>query len=328
MSSPQSSGFYGLSGGARNATLVLVGFILVSGVAIGAIAYYLLAPRSNPDPTPPPAASSAPSAGAQPALAPCTDPPIAEATSWELTAEGLAIEVDLSSSCAADTVLSSDATSVSASMGNRDIASAVFDLATDPITVGSGDTTSRTFVFPAGMYWRPPELIDGAVSFTVTPTSSDATQAVPSSSGSPTLTAAGPASPAHGSEESTATTVLRELADADHYEVQTSLENRWIPQIGSKRVGLVAEGITWTTVDILRNHLEFRQRYDDVRLVWSADWTTFNSPDFWVTIVAEAFGTADQANRWCDSNGIDAFNCFAKMISSTFGTEGTTVLRE
>jgi hypothetical protein len=91
---------------------------------------------------------------------------------------------------------------------------------------------------------------------------------------------------------------------------------------------LVAEGITWDNADILRNHLTFRQRYDDVRLVWSGDWRTFSGPDFWVTVVGTPSFDAGTANAWCDSHGIDADNCFAKVISGMFGQEGTTVMRK
>lgn len=327
MSSPQNGGLNGMFGGARNATVVLVAFIVVAGVAIGGIAYYLFAPRSNLTSTPPPVASPIRPADTRPTGPACTDPPTVEPTSWELTAEGLAMKVELSSTCADPTVLSDAQTTVTASMGKRDIAAGIFDLERDPIPIPTGETTSRTFVFPAGMYWRIPELIDGSAEVEMFP-SGGPSSVQSSSTGSSTLSAVDSAPPAYGSEESAATNALRELAAYDRPEVRTYLEDRWVPQIGSKRVGLVAEGITWTTVDILRDHLQYRQRFDDVRLVWSADWTSFSTDDFWVTVVADPFATARQANRWCDSHGIDAFNCFAKMISSTYGTEGTTVLRK
>lgn len=327
MNNPQRGGIDRYLGGVSSATIVLVAFIVVAGVAIGAIAFFLFGPRSSPGSSPSPAEQYTPSAEVQPEASACIDPPRVEPTSWKLTTDGLAMSVDLSSSCAAATVLSDSRTTITAFMGTRDVAAAVFDLEHDPIAITVGETVSRTFVFPAGMYWRTPELVDNTVDVEMRP-SGEPPSVQPTGAGSATLAAADPAPPAHGSEESTATNALRELAAADHPTVQTYLENRWVPQIGSKRIGLIAEGITWTSADILRNHFEFRQRYDDVRLVWSADWTSFNSPDFWVTVVAEPVTTAGQANRWCDSHGIDAFNCFAKMISGTFGTEGTTVLRK
>ena len=70
------------------------------------------------------------------------------------------------------------------------------------------------------------------------------------------------------------------------------------------------------------------QQFDDVRLVSSGDWTTFDGSNWWITVVGEPSSDASSANRWCDVHGIDAFNCFAKMISSAFGPQGTTVLRK
>jgi hypothetical protein len=129
-------------------------------------------------------------------------------------------------------------------------------------------------------------------------------------------------------QRSTAAAALKELSDSDYPQLKSSLENQWVPQISSKKVGLFADGITYNNVDILRNHFTLRQLYDNVRLVWSDDWTTFNGADWWVTVVGEPKLDASSANGWCDSQRIDAFDCFAKMISSTLGPEGSTVMRK
>jgi len=110
--------------------------------------------------------------------------------------------------------------------------------------------------------------------------------------------------------------------------VRNTMSNRWAPQVSSKRVGLVVEGKTLTSADILRNHLALRQRFSGARLVWSGQWTTFSGPDFWVTVVGPPLPTANDANRWCDSNGFGVDDCFAKFLSTLFGVEGTTVYRK
>ncbi|REO53739.1 hypothetical protein DSI90_06125, partial [Mycobacterium tuberculosis] len=91
--------------------------------------------------------------------------------------------------------------------------------------------------------------------------------------------------------------VLVELRDSDFPYVRVGIANRWVPQVSSKRVGLVAAGKTWTSADILRDHLALRQRFGGARLVWSGHWTTFSGPDFWVTVVGPAQPTAAEANR-------------------------------
>lgn len=90
---------------------------------------------------------------------------------------------------------------------------------------------------------------------------------------------------------------LVELRDSDFPYVRVGIANRWVPQVSSKRVGLVAAGKTWTSADILRDHLALRQRFGGARLVWSGHWTTFSGPDFWVTVVGPAQPTAAEANR-------------------------------
>jgi hypothetical protein len=136
------------------------------------------------------------------------------------------------------------------------------------------------------------------------------------------------AKPAYGSVDGVAEAVLKELRESDLPVVQSTIANRWVPQVSSKRVGLVAAGTTWTNADILRDHLALRQRFSGARLVWSGQWTTFNAPDFWVTVVGPSLPAAADANRWCDSNGFEIDDCFAKFISTLFGVEGTTVYRK
>jgi hypothetical protein len=141
------------------------------------------------------------------------------------------------------------------------------------------------------------------------------------------MVAAASAKPAHGSVDGVAEAVLNELRDSDFSSVRNSLSNRWVPQVSSKRVGLVIDGKTWTNADILRDHLALRQRFSGARLVWSGQWSTFSDPDFWVTVVGPPLPFAEDANRWCDVNGFGVNDCFAKFISSLFGVEGTTVYR-
>jgi cytoskeletal protein RodZ len=121
---------------------------------------------------------------------------------------------------------------------------------------------------------------------------------------------------------------LRAIAASDQPYVLSMLADRWVPQLSSKRVGLVAEGRTWTNALILAEHQQLRQTYSNVRLLWSADWSTFSGSEFWVTIVGSGFATADEALAWCRSNGFDHDHCFAKLISTTHPVEGSTAYSE
>jgi hypothetical protein len=329
MTGQPPGGIEGLVGGPRRAAILLVVFIVVAGVAIGALAFVAFGRHNAPTPSAGQPGTVQTPHGTAPQSQPCEGSPSVDGATLQLTRDGLMVDTFVRTSCESDDVLAGPAVRVTVADGTRDIAAGVFDLDSAPIVISPGQQAHRQFLFPAGMYWRTPELV-GAYTLTVDITNftrpgSDAT---PVLSGSTSLTAMRPLDPAHGSADGTAANALKELSGADYRPVKSGLENRWVPQISSKKVGLYTDGITYTNVDILRDHLTLRQRYEGVRLVSSEDWTTFNGSNWWITVVARPSSDAASANRWCDAHGIDPFNCFAKMISSTLGPDGTTVFRK
>jgi hypothetical protein len=121
---------------------------------------------------------------------------------------------------------------------------------------------------------------------------------------------------------------LQAMARDDHAFVSGVLADRWIPQISSKRVGLVAQGIVWDNQAILNEHLRLRNTYPDVKLLWSGDWSTFDEPNFWVTVVG-LWSTDDDPYDvlgWCIDQGFDRDNCIAKLVSKTHPIAGSTKL--
>ena len=116
---------------------------------------------------------------------------------------------------------------------------------------------------------------------------------------------------------------LRQIANGDRPFVSVRLADRWVPQLSSKRPGVVDQGIVWDNATTLQEHLQLRQRYG-ARLLWSGDWSTFSAPDFWVTVADLTFFTSDGALAWCRGEGVDRNHCFAKLISTTHPVEGST----
>lgn len=257
----------------------------------------------------------------------CSAEPLLEAESIDLTSDGLVLSVAFVSSCGGGDIESNSALEVTVAEGRRDVAAGSFDFSSDPLIIEPGVPARRTLVFPPGMYWRTPDMLSGSPQLVAKRTGSSDRSASSSVSAPATMVAAESAKPGYGSVDEVAEAVLTELRDSDFLSVQ-SMSNRWVPQVSSKRVGLVVEGKRLTSADILRNHLALRQRFSGARLVWSAQWTTFSGPDFWVTVVGAPLPTADDANRWCDSNGFGVDDCFAKFLSTFFGVEGTTVYRK
>jgi serine/threonine protein kinase len=117
---------------------------------------------------------------------------------------------------------------------------------------------------------------------------------------------------------------LRQIANDDRPSVSAQLADRWVPQLSSKRPGVVDNGVVWDNAMTLREHLQLRQRYPGVRLLWSGDWSTFSGPDFWVTVAGITFADSAGALAWCRNQGFDKDHCAAKIVSTTHPVEGST----
>lgn len=131
--------------------------------------------------------------------------------------------------------------------------------------------------------------------------------------------------------QSTATTAaldpeqrLHQIAADDRPFVSTQLADRWVPQLSSKRPGVVDGGVVWNNAMTLQEHLNLRQRYPNARLLWSGDWSTFSASNFWVTVVGMTFAESAGPLAWCRSQGFDRDHCIAKIVSTTHPVEGST----
>jgi hypothetical protein len=117
---------------------------------------------------------------------------------------------------------------------------------------------------------------------------------------------------------------LQQLASSDRPFVRDQLANWWVPQLSSKRPGVVDDGVVWDNARTLQEHLQLRQQYPGARLLWSGDWSTFSARDFWVTVVGITFPESSGALAWCRSQHRDRDHCAAKIVSTTHAIEGST----
>jgi serine/threonine protein kinase len=169
-------------------------------------------------------------------------------------------------------------------------------------------------------------VIAVGVYFVVQPSSTDvstassetSTQAIPTTLALPPSASTPPQDP-----EVAALARLQQLANDDRPNVIT---DTWIPQLSSKRVGLFADGKVWHNAMILDQHMQMRQQYPNVRLLWSGDWSTYTGRDFWITVVGLPSSNPDDVLAWCTQQGYDRDNCIAKIVSNTRGVPGTTKL--
>ena len=72
----------------------------------------------------------------------------------------------------------------------------------------------------------------------------------------------------------------------------------------------------------LREPQRLRQQYGG-KLVWSGDFTTRDGPEFWVTVVPQAYSNASGVLSWCSGHGPDEDHCSAQIVSKTHGPNGT-----
>ena len=142
------------------------------------------------------------------------------------------------------------------------------------------------------------------------------------------ITATATRAPVTETSDEAALSRLTDLVATDRAAIDASLLNVWQPQLSSKHPGLFADGITWAPSDILREHMQLRQRFPNARLLWSGDWPVFSTPNWWVTVAGVPFSSGYEANAWCASQGFDRDHCFAKLLSHDRGLSGTTLLQQ
>lgn len=116
---------------------------------------------------------------------------------------------------------------------------------------------------------------------------------------------------------------LVDLANADRGYVMSQLADRWVPQLSSKRPGVVDDGLVYNDTLTMQEHQRLRQQYG-AKLLWSGDWSTFDGSGWWVTVASAVFSDAAGALQWCTSHGLDPDHCYAKLISTTHGISGST----
>ena len=102
------------------------------------------------------------------------------------------------------------------------------------------------------------------------------------------------------------------------YATAESTIGYWIPQLSADHTGLGA----------MQEFTKFKLAgYSDLIMVWSADYTSFKYPDYYVIFAPQTFSTAAGANAWCDSQGFASGDCLAKRLSHTDRPEGNNVDR-
>ena len=127
-------------------------------------------------------------------------------------------------------------------------------------------------------------------------------------------------------DENSALQALQDQVRKDHAAVE-SLTEHWVPQLSSKKPGLVANGTTFDHRAVWSDFTSLAARYPGALLLWSGNFSSFRLPDFWVTIAPHPFDSGELANGWCDNAGIGPDDCFAKRITHSGTYADSTLMR-
>ncbi|MCV7088773.1 hypothetical protein [Mycobacterium interjectum] len=143
----------------------------------------------------------------------------------------------------------------------------------------------------------------------------------PAGAPEPASTSAPPVDP-----EAAAYQQLVDLKNQDASAID-QVSGSWIPQLSSKHGTQPwtydsEDGMTYDSVLTLQEHQRLRQQYG-AKLVWSGDWTTWDHPDYWVTVVPQGYSTVGGALSWCGGHGLDKDHCSAQIVSKTLSPNGT-----
>ncbi|MBI4884615.1 MAG: hypothetical protein HY826_11255 [Actinobacteria bacterium] len=111
-----------------------------------------------------------------------------------------------------------------------------------------------------------------------------------------------------------ATNQLQALVTQDR-PTADALVGKWVPQLSAKRVGLKADGIVYSAVEILADHTELRNAHGAILVDGGAfDFRTGGKPmvGWFLTIVSAGFDTKALAQAWCIDRGLPHSRCLAR----------------
>lgn len=133
------------------------------------------------------------------------------------------------------------------------------------------------------------------------------------------------------SGKSTSPEAASSLQEIRHETLETygeSLEDSWVVQLSSKNIGVDEDGVEWTEHDILEHYEEIKAKHSNAIILWSGDWSSYSTDDYWRIVLSETFDSGGAALEWCDSSAYGPDDCIAKLLSKTSGPDGTELYQE
>lgn len=258
-------------------------------------------------------------------------------SSWQDVDGAIHVVILVSNDCGLGQRLDDPGATFTLTSGGADVAAASFDFTRRPLEIPAYASAEAELVFAPSTFvdlaaletaglGGDPGGGTGALGLRYSYTCTDAPDAEVASAAAPVsgVATAEPIAPAVTGDDD-AVAQLAQIAASDSPYIESSVIERWVPQISSKRPDVpLPDGSVWDAESILQDHRSWRAAYPRVRLLWSGDYATYTYGDYWVTIVAIPFASAEEAMGWCDANGLPRDDCYAKLVSRAQGPEGST----
>ncbi|GAB2659652.1 hypothetical protein GCM10027169_23360 [Gordonia jinhuaensis] len=275
------------------------------------------------DPAPAPVTSTVQACPAPPAIIPVR---------VTFTDRGLSVLTAASSACSGGDVLSNSHAHVTLRSPSVVIAAADFDLSGAPVVIPAIQRPQRTITlnFPDGSFYQLPAEIDQEPESTLTITtrrdgvSADEHAETARAAGPVTLTATTPHPSPDDHADAVAARSLDVQADADRSRL---VADHWFAELSTRRAGETSPQGRWDHLDILDETVEDMQRYPDIAVVHSRDWSVFDDADRWITLSARPFDSAHDALDWCRNHHLDADRCWAQLLSHRAPPQGSAVVQ-
>jgi hypothetical protein len=120
-------------------------------------------------------------------------------------------------------------------------------------------------------------------------------------------------------------TAALQLIRAQDAATVEALAESWVAQLSTRPAATREADRAATDAAVLAGHDALRRRHPDAVLLWSADWNYDGRS--WITVVDRRFATAEEANGWCDAQGLAVQDCFAKRLSHSGAVDGSARYR-
>ena len=187
----------------------------------------------------------------------------------------------------------------------------VFDFTDHPVDV---TTTTLSFTYPSDGQWAVALTGDDLKGMTIDVKTGVEPVGQPiSTTDSDVIPGANAPTPSSADRELYAKAAIARQIAHDKTAAD-ALKGSYTAQLVSRKVGLEAEGRTWSAYDIWFEYVGLKNNYPSAVIVDSSDYANYTdhgSGGWWVVLTGDSYPDRSGAQAWCDQSGRGADGCLA-----------------